>query len=169
MTKQEAGLLPNATPRILREFVREQYAQSDLKRLHDIGNGEVTFSVPVAIPPGKGEPGRVEMVDCEAPAMVQVVALKTLVDVAIPKQMGLVDADDKGTGVVILPALDRPEAEDADYEIVSEEVGPENADLLEDRDRAPAPREETVSPALVQHVIAARKNGKHPKRTRHHG
>lgn len=174
LTKAEAALIPTWTPRILREFVREQYAQSDLKRLHEIGHGETMFQIPVAVPGGgKDFPPHVEMVEAEAPAMTQVLALKTLVEVAIPKQMGLVDSDDKGTGVVILPALEQQgDTEEADFEVIEEEVGPESDAMLEDRDRAPAPREETVSPALVRHVLAQRgKNGKaHPKkRARRHG
>lgn len=160
------------TPRYFREMVREQFAQSDLKRLHDMGHGLTRHMQAVAVPGMKDHPPHVEMVEVEAPAMVQAIALKALVDVAIPKQMGLVDSDDKGTGVLVLPALDREEpAEDADYEVISEEIGPDNEAQIEDRDRAPAPLEETISPALVRHVLQRRKNGKaHPKkRTRRHG
>lgn len=157
---------PTRTPRYLREFVREQYADTMLTRLFDIASGEAQFRIPVAVPGGgKDFPPHVEMVDAEAPAMVQTIAAKALIEVAIPKQMGLVDGDDKGTGVILVPAMETRDAEDADFEVVEEEIGPESDARLEDRDIAPGPIEETatVNPVLVQRVLAKRngKNGKH--------
>lgn len=169
MTKSEAEALlpereqPAPTPRFLREFVRKQYANSSLARLYEIAQGEATFLIPVAVPGMKDCPPRVEMVEAEAPAMVQTIAAKALIEVAIPKQMGLVDGEDKGTGVIFMPAMETQAAEDADYEVMEEEIGPESDARLEDRDVAPGPIEETVNPALVRRIVSKRngKNGKH--------
>lgn len=154
---------PAPTPRYLREFVRKQFSNSMLQRLYDIATGDAQFSVAVAVPGMKDHPPHVEVVEVEAPAMVQMLAAKGLIDVAIPKQMGLVDGEDKGTGVILVPAMETRHAEDADYEIVEDEIGPDNDDRLEDRDVAPPPIEETVRPEFVQRVLAKRngKNGKH--------
>jgi hypothetical protein len=135
---------PAPTPRYLREFVRAQFSDSMLRRLHDIATGTATFSIPVAVPGMKDHPPHVEMVDAEAPAMVQTIAAKALIEVAIPKQMGLVDSEDKGTGVILMPAMEKPDAEDAEFEIV---------------DVAPTPREETVNPLLTARILAKHRNG----------
>lgn len=149
------------TPRYFRELVRLQWADSNLKRLHEIAQGETKFATPVVLPGSKDSPARVEWHDLEAPAMVQVIAAKALVEVAIPKQMGLVDGDDKGTGVIWMPAFEGAEAEDVEYEVVEEDMGLDTS-RAEDRDVAPPQLEATVRPEYVQHVLAERKrkNGK---------
>lgn len=154
------------TPKYFRELVRLQYADSNLKRLHEIAQGETKFPRPVVIPGGgKGSPPRVEWHEVEADAMVQVLAAKALIEVAIPKQMGLVDGDDKGTGVIWMPALERADTEDAEFEVVEEEIGPDNAALSEDRDVAPpALASGSVPPDYVRAVLAKRRNGKNGAR-----
>lgn len=82
---------------IVRDFVRSILIPPAIARLHDIGHGIATFETI-----GFGEHGP-SIVHVEAPAVVQVAALKALIDIGLPRQLGLVDAGDQPMpGVIVL-------------------------------------------------------------------
>ena len=84
--------------KMVREWVRSVLLPPAIKRLYDIGMGVQTFDQPTAA-------GNV--VTIEAPPMVQTQALKTLVAIGVPTQMGIVDGDDNTLpGVLALGTLE---------------------------------------------------------------
>lgn len=84
--------------KLVREWVRSVLLPPAIKRLYDIGMGVQTFDQPTAA-------GNV--VTIEAPPMVQAQALKTLIGIGVPSQVGLVDDDGNALpGVLALGALD---------------------------------------------------------------
>lgn len=81
---------------LVRDFVRSEIIPQVIGRLYDIGMGNTTFD---EIVPGS-EGGIVQV---EAPAGVQVAALKELVAIGIPRQLGVLDGGDREIpGVFVL-------------------------------------------------------------------
>lgn len=86
------------TAKVIRDWVRTVLCPPALKRLYDVGMGVQTFATPTAA-------GNV--VNIEAPPVVQVNALKVITALGIPTQMGLVDGNDnEAQGILALPPLD---------------------------------------------------------------
>lgn len=86
------------TARAIREYVRDAMGESIVKRMFDIGMGVETFETPTMA-------GNV--VNVPASAAVQVGALKGLLQVGVPTQLGLVDDDGQTLpGVIALGMLD---------------------------------------------------------------
>lgn len=145
-------------PKYFREFVRQQYAGSAIRFVHDTMTGEQMFTA-VIIKGVKGGGQVHDVVEIEAPGAVRLKAAEVLINIAIPRQSGLVDDDGKAqTGVVLLPPLDAEDSHgDADggKEIIEEEIGL-GQEQREDRDEAAGPLEEVIPAALVQHVLAKR-------------
>ena len=75
----------NITTRLVREFVRETIIPDAIERMRAIGHGEIEFPQAIMVPGGKDQPGRIEIVDVQAPASVQVSALAKLVDIGAPR------------------------------------------------------------------------------------
>lgn len=99
---QEAG--GKLTARAIREYVRDAMGESIVKRMFDIGMGVETFETPTMA-------GNV--VNVPASAAVQVGALKGLLQVGVPTQLGLVDDDGQTLpGVIALGMLDMEVARD---------------------------------------------------------
>lgn len=147
-------------PAYFRELVRLQFAEAGITFLAETMSGEMTFATPVVLPGGgKGVPPRVEIVEVEAPSAVRVRAAESLLGLAIPRQSGLVNADDgQLTGVMLIPALD-PESLHGDEhgrEVIEEEIGIEES-RREDRDEAPPLLEAVISPKVVADVLARRR------------
>lgn len=92
----------NLTTRIVREWVREVMVPDALLRLKEIGHGETLHPVPVALPPGQGQPARVEVVMVAAPPNVQVSALSKIVDVGAPRPRQTEGEGAKLLGVMVL-------------------------------------------------------------------
>ena len=153
---------PSRMPKYFRELVRQQFAEENIQFLHDTAMGDQKFETPVVLPGGgKGVPPRVEVVEVEAPSAVRVKAAEAILGIAIPRQSGLVDGDDKGiTGIMLLPPLDAAHGEGDDHggkEIIEEEVSGIEDSRKEDRDEAPPPIERVVRPEIVKHILAARR------------
>lgn len=152
---------PAQLPKYFRELVRRQFAEENIQFLHDTAMGEITFATPVAVAGSKDNPPHVEVVEVEAASFVRVKAAEALLSIAIPRQAGLVDGDDKTvTGVVLMPALD-PESttEEHGREVIEEEVGFDDA-RREDRDEAPPEvirAERTIDPRIAADVLAKRR------------
>ena len=156
---------PAQMPRYFRELVRRQFAEEHLIFLHDTAMGDQKFETPVVVPGGgKDHPPRVEIVEVEAPSAIRVKAAEAMLNIAIPRQAGLVDDDGNSqVGVVLMPPLAADGALTGDdehgekkHEVVEEEVGL-STEQSEDRDMAPEPLEEVVPPALLQRVLAKRR------------
>jgi hypothetical protein len=159
--RDRVAKLPGVMPRYLREFIRKQFAESAIEFLVDTMTGEQTFPMAIAVNV-KGGGQTVEIVEVGAPAIVRKQAAVDLLNIAIPRQAGLVDDEGNSqTGVVLLPPLDGEGTHGEDHggrEIIEEEVGLEGAAASkEDRDEAPGPIEEVVRPELVKHVLAQRR------------
>lgn len=96
---------------VVRDFVRSMMLPDAIARLYNIGMGFETFTVPIAVPGMKDHPPHVKMVDVEAEARVQVGALGKLLDIGLPRQVGLVDGSDKELpGVFTLGPMQLEEA-----------------------------------------------------------
>jgi hypothetical protein len=147
---------PAQMPGYFRKLVREQMAAPALERLRQTAMGELVFKRLIVV-------NKVlQIVECTASEVTQRQALVDLLNIALPRQTGLVDDDGYSqTGVIILPPLDDDISPGADgkYQVVEEEVNESMEELLEDRDEALQPTEETVSPDLVARILAKRKNG----------
>lgn len=158
--RDRVAKLPGVMPRYLREFIRKQFAESAIEFLVDTMTGEQTFPMAIAVNV-KGGGQTVEIVEVGAPAIVRKQAAVDLLNIAIPRQAGLVDDEGNSqTGVVLLPSLDAEGTHGEDHggtkEVIEEEVGLDD-ERKEDRDEAPGPLEETVRPEIVQHVLAQRR------------
>jgi hypothetical protein len=90
--------------RVIRDYVRAVMIEPVVRRLYDVGMGVETFEVPT-------EAGNV--VEVPASPGVQVDALKALIQIGIPHQLGLID-DDGNTlpGAIILGELDMRSAQE---------------------------------------------------------
>lgn len=96
---------PQRTAAWIRESVRQHLLPSAIQRLYRIGMGIEHFAVPTMV--GK-------IVRVPASASVQARALRDLVAIGVPQQLGLVD--DQGNsqaGVIALPPLDLMQAQAA--------------------------------------------------------
>lgn len=81
---------------MIRDFVRSEIVPTVVGRLYDIGMGNATFEQIVY---DNGP----QVLEVEAPAAVQVAALKELVAIGIPRQLGVVDGSDQEIpGVFVL-------------------------------------------------------------------
>ncbi len=143
-------------PSYFRKLVREQMAASALERLRQIAMGELVLKRPMVVNKA------VEIVECEPNEVTQRQALVDLLSIALPRQAAFVDDEGNSqTGVIILPPLDEDNSakEVRQYEVVEEDLGELTDQHREDRDEAPQHREETISPALVAHILAKRRNG----------
>jgi hypothetical protein len=149
---------PAQLPKYFRELVRRQFAEEHINFLHDTAMGDQTFQTPVAVPGAKDHPPHVEVVEVEAPSVVRVRAAELILAIAIPRQSGLVDGDDRAvTGVVLLPALEAESTnEEHGREVIEEEVGLDES-RTEDRDEAPPPVEQVIDPKVVANVLARRR------------
>lgn len=151
-------------PKYLRALVREQLAEPAIQFLRDTMTGDQTFTA-VVVKGVKGGGQMHEVVEVEAPGAIRVRAAELLLNIAIPRQAGLVDDEGNSqSGVVLLPPLDEEVSphggsSNGSKEVV-EEVGNFAEDRKEDRDLAPPVLEETVNPLLVQHVLARRRAGR---------
>lgn len=150
-------------PKYFRELVRKQFAEENIHFLHDTAMGDQKFETPIVVPGGgKGVPPRVEVVEVEAPSFVRVKAAEAILAIAIPRQSGLVDGEDKGiTGIMLIPPLDAAHG-DGDHggkEVIEEEVGGIEDSRKEDRDEGPPPIEQVVRPEIVKHILAKRRAG----------
>lgn len=86
------------TATTVRDWVRSVLVPPAIKRMFDIGMGVEKFATPTAT-------GAVAQL--EAPAAVQERALRTLISIGVPTQMGLVDNDGNTLpGVFALPGLE---------------------------------------------------------------
>jgi hypothetical protein len=89
--------------RVVRDWVRAQLIPAALTRLYNIGMGTQKFTIATE----KGG-----LVDVEAFASVQVEALSKLVDLGVPRQLGLVDSDGEDLpGVIALGVLELDEVQ----------------------------------------------------------
>jgi hypothetical protein len=87
--------------KLIRDWVRSQLIPSAVMRLFEIGTGQAKFDVPT-------EAGNV--VTVEAFASVQVQALAKLVDIGVPRQLGLIDSTGEDLpGVIALGPLELDE------------------------------------------------------------
>ncbi len=90
--------------RVIRDWVRSVLVPEALLRLYKIGMGVEKFKIPTE----KG------LIDVPAFASVQVEALSKVVDVGVPRQLGLVDNTGEDLpGVMLLGPLDLEEAQRA--------------------------------------------------------
>jgi hypothetical protein len=88
--------------RVVRDWVRAQLIPSALTRLYNIGMGTEKFTIAT-------ERG---LIDVPAFASVQVEALSKLVDLGVPRQLGLVDSDGEDLpGVIALGVLELDEVQ----------------------------------------------------------
>lgn len=147
----ERGNNPAQLPSYFRKLVREQMAAPALERLRQTAMGELVFKKPMVVNKA------VKMVECEANEGTQRQALVDLLNIAIPRQSGLVDEEgNHRTGVVILPALNSP---DTDHGATVEE----EITLFESYEHSvedPSDMlEETVSPLIVARLLAKRRQG----------
>ncbi len=144
---------PAQLPSYFRKLVREQMAAPALERLRQTGMGELLFKRPMVVNKV------VAIVECEANEATQRQALVDLLNIAIPRQAGLVDDEGNSqSGVVLLPPLDDIDSTHAgQHEIVEEEISPFSPAQREDRDVDIPREEETIDPALVARVLAMRK------------
>lgn len=134
-----------ATPaKLVREWVRAALLPGAIKRLYDIGMGVQTFQTPTMA-------GNV--VEIEAPPMVQAQALKTLVSIGVPTQMGLVDDNgDTLPGVLALGTLelDAARAESHGDRYVSPETHARLVAGVQNGDPAATVRDDDVTPAPMR-------------------
>lgn len=152
-------LNPHLLPRFFRDLIREQYALDTVQWINRVRTGEETMTTVVTdTKKTKNADGSesVELVefrvDVPYPPAVRMAAAETLIGIAIPKQTNITDPDGETVvGVVALPAVDSEVVEDAEYEIVEE-------DMLEAQERAgdmappPVGDVETVDPRVVRAV-----------------
>lgn len=151
---------PAQMPSYFRRLVREQMAAPAIERLRQTAMGELVFRRPMVVNKA------VQIVECEASEVTQRQALVDLLNIALPRQAAF--ADDEGndqTGVIILPPLDEDDSAIAGgrFEVVEEELAEPFADRRDDGEDATRRSEETVSPALVAHILASRRACKDPE------
>lgn len=154
---------PTNMPKYFRELVRKQFAASAIDFLADTMDGEQKFTT-VVITNVKGGGQVSSIVEIEAPGAIRVRAAELLLNVAIPRQAGLVDDEGNSqAGVVLMPPLDEAEAtherrdHGGEQTVIEEEVSAFGTENNEDRDVAPGKLEEVIPPAFVQHILAKRR------------
>jgi hypothetical protein len=151
---------PAQMPSYFRKLVREQMAAPALERLRQTAMGELVFKRPMIVNKV------VEIIECAASEVTQRQALVDLLNIALPRQTGLVDDDGNSqTGVIILPPLDK-DISTTDREVVEEEVSEPRMTRWGDRDddaQLVQRVEETVSPDVVARILAKRRNGGQPQ------
>lgn len=97
------GVYQQISAKAIRDWVRAELIPPALLRLYRIGMGVETFKIPT-------QAGN--LVDVEAFASVQVDALSKLVDIGVPRQLGLVDnTDGELPGIMALGTLDLEEVQ----------------------------------------------------------
>lgn len=99
------GVYQQISAKAIRDWVRAELIPPALLRLYRIGMGVEKFKIPT-------QAGH--LVDVEAFASVQVDALSKLVDIGVPRQLGLVDnTDGELPGIMALGTLDLEEVQAA--------------------------------------------------------
>lgn len=97
------GIYQQISAKAIRDWVRAELIPASLLRLYRIGMGIETFKIPT-------QAGN--LVDVEAFASVQVDALSKIIDIGVPRQLGLVDnTDGELPGIMALGTLDLEEAQ----------------------------------------------------------
>lgn len=91
------------TPAYFREIARERHAEQLIEFLARTANGEMLFTETV-VTNVRGGGQQYHIVPMQAPAAVRVMAAAKVLDLAIPRQVGIVDGSDRQkTGIIGLP------------------------------------------------------------------
>lgn len=102
-TRDIAVPLKRVSANLVRDYARAVLVPEALLRLHEIGMGKTTFATPVAT-------GAV--LQLEAPPAVQANALKAVIAVGVPPQVGLVGDAEPLPGVIAVGEYELQEARD---------------------------------------------------------